>query len=71
MLKYYFYDEVFTAEIIGSPLTSNYTVGFFLAKNPKVISYKPGATISIEVLSFSHKKLSGRVFTTYISHGIV
>jgi len=38
---YYFqseaYDDVFTAERIASPLTKTWTVGFFLAKNPKDI----------------------------------
>lgn len=35
-IKYYicYYEALFTAEIIGSPLTSNCTVGFFFAKNP-------------------------------------
>lgn len=62
--SYKLYEEVLTADIIGSPFTNNCTVGFFLAKKPNVTSYNPGATINIEVLSFSHKKLSGKVFTT-------
>ena len=57
------YDAVFTADIIGSPFINNYTVGFFLAKNPSVTSYRPGATTKILVLSFSQRKLSGNVLT--------
>jgi len=30
------YEAVFTADITGSPLTKSWTVGFFLAKKPKV-----------------------------------
>lgn len=54
---------------IGSLFTLIWATAYFLEKNPKEISYKPGATVIILLLFFSHKKLSGQVFNAYTSHG--
>ena len=53
----------------GSPLTKTCALGAARTKRAKVISYRPGATVRTLVLSFSHIKLSGHVFTLWISHG--
>ena len=45
-------------------------VGCFELKNPKLISYNPGATVNIIDLSSSHKKFSGQVFIVCISQGM-
>ena len=44
-------------------------MGFFLTKNPKFTSYRPGATVTMYDLSRSHLKLSGSVLTLCTFHG--
>jgi len=55
---------------MGSPFTNTWIVGYFELKNPKFISYNPGAIVKIIDLSSSHKKFSGQVLIVCISQGI-
>jgi len=57
------------ADNTGEPFTNSWMDGFFRVKNPKVISYSPGFTTVIWILSFRHTKLLGCVLTVCTFHG--
>jgi hypothetical protein len=52
-----------------SPLTMMDMIGRDRQKKQMLISYIPEARVNMLVLSLSHRKLSGRVFTLSDSHG--